>query len=132
LRSTPNGYESGVKILGRWRGGSTIRGRAFLPAGTPTLKAPSYETAEELVDVFRKHGLVATITRPQGRKVELEKGDGYRRDEVIRAVEMWLLLDSSPDRITLRCGPWRRVVRARSELIDQSRNPSNSANRSPS
>jgi len=93
------------------------------------MRAPSYEKAQELVDVLRKHGLVATITHPQGRKVELEKGDGYRRNDVIRAVELWLLLDSSPDRITLRCGAWRRVVRM---CGDQSRNPSNSANRSPS
>lgn len=117
-----------MSVFDRWRAG-TQRGRAYLPAGTPTLKAPSYETAGELVDVFRKHGLTATITRPNGRKVELEKGDGYRRSDVIRAVEMWLLLESSPDRITLRCGAWRRIVRMRG---DQSRNPSNSANRSPS
>lgn len=64
-----------------------MRGREFLPAGTPSLKAFSYETAQELVDIFRNHELMAVITRPQGRKVELEKGDGYRRSDVIHAVE---------------------------------------------
>jgi hypothetical protein len=120
-----------VSLLDHWRSGRPNRGRAFLPAGTPTLRAPSYEAAQELVDVLRKHGFVAAITRPQGRKVALEKGDGYRRNDVIRAVEMWLLLDSSPQRITIRCGAWRRVV-IPGTRPDQSRNPSNSANRSPS
>lgn len=120
-----------MSFFDRWRSANPRRERIFLPAGTPTVKTPSYETAQELVDVLRKHGFVAEVTRPQGRKVALEKGDGYRRNDVIRAVEMWLRLDSSPQRITVRCGAWRRVVLAGTQP-GQSTNPSNSANGSPS
>ena len=65
-----------MSFFDRWRAANPRRERIFLPAGTPTVKTPSYETAQELVDVLRKHGFVAEVTRPQGRKVALEKGDG--------------------------------------------------------
>lgn len=80
------------------------------------MKTPSCESAAELVDVLRKHGLAATI-KHKGRKVEIGVDAGHYRREVVRAVELWLMLDSSPDRIKVRCGRWRRVVRLPREPV---------------
>lgn len=110
-------------ILERWREGRQRRAEAKrqnerdfgehrLPAtGEARIKAPSHETAGELVDVLRKHGLAAETTRPQGRKVVITESDGDRRGGLVRAIEMWLMLDSTPNRVRVRCGRRSQTVR---------------------
>ncbi len=60
------------------------------------MKAPSTETADELVDVLRKHGVAGDLRRPHGSEVEVVSPDDVPIAETMRAtvhgVELWLLL----------------------------------------
>jgi hypothetical protein len=105
-----------MRLLERWRKGRAAKavaegrdepGADVLGRGTEAaLKAPSHESAEALIDVLRKHGVAAGTTRPQGRKVRIGE---YEGEALMRAIELWLTLDASPDRVVVRCG--RRRVR---------------------
>jgi hypothetical protein len=107
-----------MKLFERWRRGRGARTAAErrnhverdeprVPGSSEaTLKAPSGESAEQLIDILRKHGVAAATTRPQGRKVRIGEHEG---DELVRAVQMWLVLDSSLEGVSVRCG--RRRVR---------------------
>jgi hypothetical protein len=107
-----------MKLFERWRRGRGARaaaegrnevehGASHVPAHSEaTLKAPSGESAEQLIDILRKHGVAAAPTRPQGRKVRIGK---HEDSELVRAIQMWLVLDSSPERVSVRCE--RRRVR---------------------
>lgn len=111
------------KWLERWREGRKARAAAQrrnerdfrdgkLPGtGETTVKTPSPEAAEQLIDVLRKHGLAAETTRPRGRKVRIGESAGDRRGGLIRAIQMWLMLDSTPDRVRVRCGRRSQLVR---------------------
>lgn len=112
-------------ILRRWREGRRARGEAerarsgpgpidpvALPtSGSISIDAPSAETADELVDILRKHGLAAEVPRPKGKRVEVGDAEDGQLDIVVRAAELWLLLDSTPDEAEIRCGRERIPVR---------------------
>jgi hypothetical protein len=72
------------------------------------VKAPSTETADELVDVLRKHGVAGDLRRPHGSEVEVVSPDDVPIGETMRAtvrgVELWLLLPGTPDSIEVNCG----------------------------
>ena len=72
------------------------------------VKAPSTETADELVDVLRKHGVAGDLRRPHGSEVEVVSPDDVPIGETMRAtvhgVELWLLLPDTPDSIEINCG----------------------------
>jgi hypothetical protein len=107
-----------MKVFERWRRGRGAKATAErrndvepdesrVPTSSEaTLKAPSGESAEQLIDILRKHGVAAATTRPQGRKVRIGEHEG---SELVRAVQMWLVLDSAPEGVSVRCG--RRRVR---------------------
>jgi hypothetical protein len=107
-------------LLDRWRAGRAAKRRnehdyveRRLPTkGEATVKTPSNAAAEALIDVLRKHGYPAETTRPQGRKVRIAESEGDRRGGLLRAIQMWLMLDSTPDRAKVRFGRrWLSVER---------------------
>ena len=75
------------------------------------IKAPSVETAESLIDVLRNHGFPAEL-RSGGSKVVTarERCDAVQLDTALRAVQMWLLLDATPNQTKLRWGRRRLIV----------------------
>lgn len=73
------------------------------------MKAPSNEDAVRLAEVLRNHGVPASVSPPSGKRVE-GGDDGLERDTVIRAVELWLLLDTSPSEVKVRFGRERLRV----------------------
>ena len=83
----------------------------FPRKGSVKARASSNEQAEELADVLRKHGLAAAVSKPHGREVEVLEVDPTSRRALVRAVEMWLMLDSTPDELPVRCGRRRLVVK---------------------
>jgi hypothetical protein len=115
--------ESMLRLLRRWREGREARAAAQrrnerdfsehkLPGiGEVTIKTPSHETASQLIDVLRKHGVPAETTRPQGRKVRVPESDGDRRGGLAEAIQMWLMLDSTPNSVRVRCGRRYQMVR---------------------
>lgn len=121
--------------LSRWREGRRgraaakrrneldFRDRALPGTGETTVKTPSHEAAEELVDVLRKHGLAADITRPQGGKVRIAESGADRRGGLLRAIQMWLLLDSTPNRVRVRCGRRSQLVRRPARSDESLGNP---------
>jgi hypothetical protein len=119
-------------LLSRWRGGrkrieagDEAREVAALGDREPDLdaldgeeiriKTPSTEAAEELVDILRKHGVACDLRRPHASEVVVVVPDGTAPGEVMgsvtQGVELWLLLDETPDEIELRCGKDRVRVR---------------------
>jgi hypothetical protein len=88
-----------------------FRERKLPGRGEATIKTPSPEAAEELIDVLRKHGIPAETTRPQGRKVRIAESAGDRQDGFLRAIHMWLTLDSTPNSVRVRCGRRHQIVR---------------------
>jgi hypothetical protein len=86
--------------------------------GAPTIriKTPSTEAADELVSVLRSHGVAGELRRPYGSEVEVELPSRAVEQEAllqtVRGVELWLLLDGSPDEAEVRCGKDVVVVSA--------------------
>ncbi len=84
-------------------------------AGSDTIriKASRTEDADELIGVLRTHGVACDLRRPYGSEVEVTcpsrtvQADAMR--QTIRGVELWLLLDDTPDEAEIRCG--KEVVR---------------------
>ena len=80
---------------------------------TIRIKAPGAEDADELMGVLRSHGVACDLRRPYGSEVEVTcpsrtvQADAMR--QTIRGVELWLLLDDTPDEAEIRCG--KEVVR---------------------
>jgi hypothetical protein len=72
------------------------------------IEADTYELAEELCDVLRKHGLACEIRRPKGSEVEVVIPDdvepGAAMRSVVDALGLWLHLDHTPDTVEARCG----------------------------
>jgi hypothetical protein len=85
------------------------------------VKAPTHESAGELVDILRKHGVACELRRPKGSEVEIACPDEATRGDAMRSVVdgvgLWLLLEDTPDTVDIRCG--RRTFRAdRPETAD--------------
>jgi hypothetical protein len=80
-------------------------------ARTLRLKAPSSESASQLVTILRNHGFPAEL-RSRGNKVvdTQEPCQAAELDTALRAVQMWLLLDATPDHAKLRWGRRRLSV----------------------
>jgi hypothetical protein len=84
-------------------------------AGSDTIriKVSRTEAADELIGVLRTHGIACDLRRPYGSEVEVTcpsrtvQADAMR--QTIRGVELWLLLDDTPDEVEVRCG--KEVVR---------------------
>jgi hypothetical protein len=80
------------------------------------IRTPSTEAADELVSVLRSHGVAGELRRPYGSEVEVAlpsptvENDALR--QTVRGVELWLLLDGSPDEAEVRCGKEIVVVSA--------------------
>jgi hypothetical protein len=121
-----------TQLLSRWRGGlerheesEGAREVAALDDRGPDLdalagselriKTPSTEAAEELVDVLRKHGVAVDLRRPHSAQVEVIVPENVAPTDVMTSVvpgvELWLLLESSPDEIEVCCGKEAVVVR---------------------
>jgi hypothetical protein len=77
------------------------------------IKASRSEDAETLIGVLRSHGVACDLRRPYGSEVEITCPSRAVQDDAlqqsIRGVELWLLLDDTPDEAEIRCG--KQVVR---------------------
>jgi hypothetical protein len=79
------------------------------------IDTPSTEAAVELIDLLRKHGVACDLRRPHSSTVEVVVPDsvpiGDVMDSTVPGVELWLLLEATPDEVELRCGGESVVVR---------------------
>jgi hypothetical protein len=77
------------------------------------IKASRSEDAETLIDVLRTHGVACDLRRPYGSEVEVScpsrAVQAEALQQTVRGVELWLLLDDTPDEAEIRCG--KEVVR---------------------
>ena len=53
-------------------------------------------------------------------KVRIAESDGDRRGGLVRAIEMWLMLDSTPSTVRVRCGRRSQVVRRQEAAAETS------------
>jgi hypothetical protein len=72
------------------------------------VKTSSSEAAAALLEVLHTHGVSCRLTRRDGKVIRLDDPEkastDARLDPMVKAVEMWLMLDETPNRVDVRYG----------------------------